>query len=96
HDISVQFLHMYSDEHGNDIAKLTEAIDQQDFDNAVLISHSLKGASGSVCAYKVQQAATVVEKQLKQKQIPPVADIEQLKKMLDAACQQIKQQLAYP
>ncbi|MGF1699586.1 ATP-binding protein [Photobacterium makurazakiensis] len=94
HDISVQFLHMFCDEHGGDVSRLKRTLEQRDFDNAVLISHSLKGVSSSVCAYKVHQAAIVVEQQVKQQQLPSEQDINHLEASLIAACSQIKEKLS--
>ncbi|MGR5143465.1 ATP-binding protein [Photobacterium sp. DNB23_23_1] len=91
--IAAQFLKMFATEHGSDIEQLEDAIEQKDFEQAILISHSLKGVSGSISATQVQQSATLVEKQLKQNQWPSQQDISALRLALSATIDEIHQQL---
>ena len=43
HAIATQFLQMFAAEHGNDVKKLKQAIEEENFEQAILVSHSLKG-----------------------------------------------------
>ncbi|OAN13351.1 ATPase [Photobacterium jeanii] len=90
HDIVQTFLVMFADEHAQDIEKLEQALSEQDFSQAILISHSLKGASGSICADGVRQAATLVEKQVKANAIPAEADIANLREQLNLLVKEIR------
>ena len=93
HAMAAQFLQMFVAEHGNDVERLKQAIEQQDIEQAILISHSLKGVAGSVSATQVQQTAMVVEKQLKQHQWPSPQDIESLYQALTSAITEIERQI---
>ncbi|UTV30593.1 hybrid sensor histidine kinase/response regulator [Photobacterium atrarenae] len=93
HDIIMQFLQMFADEHGQDIQKLQAALDQDDIDIAILISHSLKGAAGSIGAHHVYQSAQHIEKGLKAGLQPTEDDIHQLRHRLDLLISEIYQQL---
>ncbi|MGF1735279.1 ATP-binding protein [Photobacterium satsumensis] len=91
--MAAQFLQMFAAEHGNDIERLESAIEQQDFEQAILVSHSLKGVAGSISATQVQHSAMLVEKQLKQNQWPSQQDLSSLRLALSAAIDEIHQQL---
>ncbi|MBY5945186.1 hybrid sensor histidine kinase/response regulator [Photobacterium rosenbergii] len=93
HAIASQFLQMFAAEHGNDVEKLKQAIEKADFEQAILVSHSLKGVAGSVSATQVQQTAMTVEKQLKQHQWPSQDEINALCQTLTATIDEIHQQL---
>lgn len=93
HNIVVQFLMMFTQEHANDVSKFEQALKQSDFDAAVLISHSLKGASGSIGAFKVSQAAQTVEKKVKIKALPTENEIALLSKELQCVIKEIHQQI---
>jgi CheY-like chemotaxis protein/HPt (histidine-containing phosphotransfer) domain-containing protein len=93
HNIVVQLLMMFAQEHANDVNKVEQALKQSDFDAAMLISHSLKGASSSISAFKVSQAAQTVEKHVKRKALPTDNEIALLAKELHYAIDEIHQQL---
>ncbi|MGF1692653.1 ATP-binding protein [Photobacterium kagoshimensis] len=82
YEIVQTFLVMFATEHDHDVDKLEQALAEQDFSRAILISHSLKGASGSICAGAVRQAATIVEKQVKTNTLPLEEDLAELRKQL--------------
>lgn len=89
HEIVQTFLMMFATEHANDVNKLEQALAEQDFSQAILISHSLKGASGSICADGVRQAAIIVEKQVKTHTLPQEDDLIELRKQLTILIQEI-------
>ncbi|EAS45435.1 HAMP domain-containing protein [Photobacterium profundum] len=93
HNIVVQFLMIFAEEHANDVSKFEQALKRSDFDAAVLISHSLKGASGSIGAFKVSQAAQNVEKKVKIKALPTDNEIALLTNELHYAIDEIHQQI---
>ncbi|MGF1724355.1 ATP-binding protein [Photobacterium nomapromontoriensis] len=93
HDIVIEFLHMFCEEHGNDAERFEHSLNEPTLDNALLISHSLKGAAGSISAPRVYQAAMAIEKQIKQQQRPSSDDITALKQTLNELVDEIHQQL---
>ncbi|KHT65245.1 ATPase [Photobacterium gaetbulicola] len=94
HDIVCQFLQMFADEHSLDVKKLRQALVEQNLDSAVLISHSLKGASGSIGAIHVQQTAAAVEKQIKAGKLPSDDVLSLLEQRLSLLIEEIRHQIA--
>ncbi|WP_299018343.1 ATP-binding protein [uncultured Photobacterium sp.] len=92
-DIILQFLAIFADEHNQDVEKLREAIAQDDFDKAILISHSLKGASSSISALHVHQAAKDIEQKFKSGALPSEPELIKLKEALEKLTDEIHQQL---
>ncbi|MDV5169596.1 hybrid sensor histidine kinase/response regulator [Photobacterium rosenbergii] len=93
HDIVCQFLQMFADEHNLDMKKLRQALAEQDFDSALLISHSLKGASGSIGGIHVQQTAAAVEKDIKAGKLPSDDALSLLEQRLSLLIEEIHHQL---
>ncbi|PSU28713.1 hybrid sensor histidine kinase/response regulator [Photobacterium lutimaris] len=93
HDIVCQFLQMFVDEHSLDMKKLRQALVEQDFDSAALISHSLKGVSGSIGAIHVQQTAAAVEKKIKTGQLPSDDVLSLLEQRLSLLIEEIHHQV---
>ncbi|MEJ2765253.1 ATP-binding protein [Photobacterium sp. MCCC 1A19761] len=92
-DVIMQFLQIFAEEHSQDPEKLQVALDEDDRDRAILISHSLKGASGSIGAQSVQQVANLIEKKLKAGEQPSRDDLAQLSHRLHLLVNEIHQQL---
>ncbi|KLV03682.1 hypothetical protein ABT56_17850 [Photobacterium aquae] len=88
--LAAQFLHMFCDEHQHDIERFKHALAHNDIDKAMLISHSLKGASGSICANFLYQTATVLEKTVKQGESPTETQISNAACALTALVTEIK------
>ena len=93
HDIIMQFLQMFAEEHSQDIDKLKQALAKNDFDSAILLSHSLKGASGSISAIYVREAALVIEKKVKAGTQPTEAELANLDDLLNKLIEEIHQQV---
>jgi len=93
HDIIMQFLQMFAEEHSQDIGKLKHALTQDDYDSAILLSHSLKGASGSISAVYVREAALVIEKKVKASKQPTESELSQLDELLHKLIEEIHQQV---
>ncbi|MCW8328761.1 ATP-binding protein [Photobacterium sp. SDRW27] len=93
YDLIMQFLVMFADEHQHDVEKLKLALAQQDFDNAILLSHSLKGASGSISAFNVREAAMLIEIQAKKNKQPTEAEMTQLDNAMTLLIDEIHQKL---
>ncbi|NBI51755.1 response regulator [Photobacterium alginatilyticum] len=93
HDIIMQFLQMFAEEHSQDIDKLRQALAKDDFDSAILLSHSLKGASGSISAVYVREAALVIEKKVKAGKQPTEAELTNLDDLLNKLIEEIHQQV---
>ncbi|WP_232323387.1 hybrid sensor histidine kinase/response regulator [Photobacterium sp. J15] len=93
-EIISQFLMIFAGEHCNDVDKLRTAIEQHDTDKAILLSHSLKGASGSISAQYVHESAKYIEQQLKAGELPSEADLLRLEETLMKLTDEIHQQLA--
>ncbi|MGR2768858.1 ATP-binding protein [Photobacterium ganghwense] len=93
HDIVAHFLTMFSDEHQHDAKRFRDAVEKQDFDLAVLISHSLKGASGSICAMPLHNAAKAVELAVKKQRIPTEDEIQAMEQALLRLVSEIRTQL---
>ncbi|MGR5065750.1 ATP-binding protein [Photobacterium sp. DNB22_13_2] len=93
HDIVCQFLQMFVDEHSLDMKKLRQALVEQDFDSAALISHSLKGVSGSIGAIHVQQTAAAVEKKIKAGKLPSDDVLSLLEQQLSLLIEEIHHQV---
>ncbi len=93
HDIIMQFLQMFAEEHSQDIGKLKHALAQDDYDSAILLSHSLKGASGSISAVYVREAALVIEKKVKASEQPTDSELSQLNELLNKLIEEIHQQV---
>ncbi|MGF1689117.1 ATP-binding protein [Photobacterium japonica] len=93
HEIVTEFLHMFCQEHSQDGQRFVQALAVPDFDLAILISHSLKGAAGSISAHTLAAAAQVVEKQVKQQQAPSHTEVEALNLALNALVEEIQHKL---
>ncbi|GHA45218.1 hypothetical protein GCM10007086_18450 [Photobacterium aphoticum] len=93
HAIVAEFLNMFCQEHNQDVERLRVALTDADFDKAILISHSLKGAAGSISAHQVYDKAQQVEKQVKQRQQPNDCDIKTLDTALSALISEIRHKL---
>ncbi|PSW04356.1 hybrid sensor histidine kinase/response regulator [Photobacterium lipolyticum] len=93
HDIVLQFLSMFAEEHGNDVTKFEQALHKQDFDAAILISHTLKGVSSSICADQLSEAAQVVEKRVKANERPTDIEMMTLTSALKRLVQEIQQHI---
>ncbi|WP_281221902.1 hybrid sensor histidine kinase/response regulator [Photobacterium sanguinicancri] len=91
HEMVQTFLVMFANEHAKDVDKLEQALTEQDFSQAILISHSLKGASGSICADGVRQAATIIEKRVKTNTLPLEEDMDALRNQLNILVSEIQQ-----
>jgi PAS domain S-box-containing protein len=66
-DAYVRLLHLYAEHHRNDIAMLRRSLDAGDVAEAQRIAHSLKGASGSLGAVRVQTLAANLEAALRER-----------------------------
>ncbi|OZS41431.1 Hpt domain-containing protein [Photobacterium sanguinicancri] len=91
HEMVQTFLVMFANEHAKDVDKLEQALTEQDFSQVILISHSLKGASGSICADGVRQAATIIEKRVKTNTLPLEEDMDALRNQLNILVNEIQQ-----
>ncbi|WP_235199654.1 hybrid sensor histidine kinase/response regulator [Photobacterium galatheae] len=85
-----QFLIIFADDHREYDQKIRQAILDGDQEQAILLSHTLKGASASLCAHPLSHAAMIVEKQLKAGQTPSEAELSALSSALQALCAEIQ------
>ncbi|WP_052730079.1 ATP-binding protein [Photobacterium halotolerans] len=86
------FLTVFADDHHDYDQKIRHAIQDNDLEQAMLLSHTLKGASASLCANRVSHSARIVEKQLKSAQIPSESELDEISKALSALCHEIRSQ----
>ncbi|GAB6261174.1 hypothetical protein PSSHI_14170 [Photobacterium sp. R1] len=92
HDLSMiaQFLIIFADDHQDYDLKIRQAIAEGDQKEAILLSHTLKGASASLCAHSLSEAAMIVETTLKDGQTPSEAELSALSNALQALCTEIR------
>lgn len=86
------FLTIFADDHHDYDQKIRQAIEENDLEQAMLLSHTLKGASASLCAKRISHSAMIVEKQLKSAQIPSESELDAMSQALSALCHEIRSQ----
>ncbi|WP_202603319.1 ATP-binding protein [Photobacterium halotolerans] len=91
-DMIAYFLTVFADDHHDYDQKIRHAIQENDLEQAMLLSHTLKGASASLCAKQVSHSARIVEKQLKAAQIPSDSELDAVSQALSALCDEIRNQ----
>ncbi|MEI8593744.1 ATP-binding protein [Photobacterium sp. Hal280] len=91
-DMIAYFLTIFADDHQDYDQKIRHAIQDNDLELAKLLSHTLKGASASLCAKRISHSAMIVEKQLKSAQIPSESELDAMSQALSALCHEIRSQ----
>ncbi|MCG2838038.1 ATP-binding protein [Photobacterium sp. WH77] len=86
------FLTIFADDHHDYDQKIRNAIEENDLEQAMLLSHTLKGASASLCAKQVSHSAKIIEMQLKAAQIPSESELDAVSQALSALCDEIRRQ----
>jgi CheY-like chemotaxis protein len=66
----------FESHHSDDMHKLAQALQLQDWSQANLLVHSLKGSAGQIGAEALRRAALALEVPLRQRQAPAPADVQ--------------------
>ncbi|WP_249199374.1 ATP-binding protein [Photobacterium sp. GJ3] len=90
-DMIAHFLTIFADDHHDYDHQLRLALAQGDIEQGILLSHTLKGASASLCAHTLTQAASVVEKRLKSGEMPTESELSRLSDDLHRFCTEIRE-----
>ncbi|MDO6708877.1 ATP-binding protein [Photobacterium sp. 1_MG-2023] len=90
-EMIAHFLTIFADDHQDYDHQLRQALAQGDIEQGILLSHTLKGASASLCAHTLTQAASVIEKRLKIGEMPTESELSRLSDDLHRFCAEIRE-----
>jgi CheY-like chemotaxis protein len=86
-EVYLRILRKFAANHSEDVATLRCMLERQEFQEAIRIAHTLKGASASVGVTGVQSLATRLEADLRQQQ--PPASVDNLLTELEAELRRV-------